>query len=73
MSEHKVIERDGYEVTFYPAAYKGRPVITILSPGRTRTSDFYLSGYVWRELQTKKRAPSFVEHKLKELFQEFTN
>lgn len=73
MSDFSVITREGYEITFYPSAYKKRPVITLLAPEAKRTIDFYLSGYVWRELQTKKRAPAAVEQQLKSLYKEFSN
>lgn len=70
MSKYKSFEREGYTITFYPEAYKKKPVITILSPGSERTSDFYLSGYVWRSLDSKKRVPKPLEHYLKNLHTE---
>ena len=72
MSTFQVIHKEGYEITFYPEAYKKRPVITLLAPEAKRTIDFYLSGYVWRELQTKKRVPPAVEKEIKQLYKEFT-
>jgi diketogulonate reductase-like aldo/keto reductase len=65
------VSREGYEITLYAAAYKKKhAVITILAPGKLRTDDFYLSGRIWRDLQSKKRVPAQLEKQLKALYTE---
>lgn len=62
---------DGHEVSFYPQGYKKKhDVITIMAPGKQRTNDFYLSGRVWRCLQSKQRVPALLEAQLKQIHAE---
>jgi hypothetical protein len=73
MGTFQIKQIDGHEVTYYPQGYKKKhDVLTILAPGKARTDDFYLSGRVWRCLQTKRRLPALLNAQLKQIHASMT-